>query len=61
MKVNKCCCCIKIKSGVYLIGAWHVLMLIAGLFSVNIIRVALEVFTAIAFVVMLFKDTATTR
>merc|ERR1712183_331128 len=39
----------------------HVFMMIAGLFEVNIIRVSLEAFTAIAFIVMLFKDTENTR
>ena len=61
MVVNKCCCCIKVKTGVYLIGGWHVFMMISGLFNVNIIRVSLEAFTAISFIVMLFKDTANTR
>ena len=61
MVVSKCCCCIKVKTAVNLIGAWHVLLLIGGLFEIQPVRVSLELFTAIAFIVMLFKDSAATR
>ena len=61
MVLSKCCFCIKVKTAVNLIGAWHVLLLIGGLFEINAVRVTLEVFTAIAFIVMIFKDSATTR
>ena len=61
MKVNKCCCCIKVKTGVYAIGMWHVICMVAGLFSIDLVRVTLEIFTAIAFVVMVVQDNANTR
>ena len=61
MKVNKCCCCISVKTGVYIIGIWHVIVLIGGLFNHQLVRVSLELFTAIAFIVMCARDNAATR
>ena len=61
MRVNKCCCCISVKTGVYIIGVWHLIIMIAGLFEAEYVRVSLELFTAISFIILVAKDSANTR
>ena len=60
-EVSKCCCCISIKTGVYIIGIWHMLILTAGLFEAEYVRVTIELFTALSFLFMIFKDSIMTR
>ena len=60
-EVDKCCCCISIKTGVYIIGAWHILILLGGLFEAQYLRVTIELFTALSFMVMIFRDSIMTR
>ena len=60
-KANKCCCCIPIKAGTYLIGAIHLFYLITFIMKFHIIDAALNFFCGTTFAVMLFKDTQNTR
>ena len=61
VKVSKCCCCIKVKTGAYIIGVLHVLGVIFGLIDMNLIRVAMDIFCGATFLLMVFKDSEQKR
>ena len=60
-KANKCCCCIPIKAGAYLIGAIHLFYLVIFIMEFHILDAALNFFCGTTFAVMVFKDTQFTR
>ena len=60
-KANKCCCCIPIKVGTYLIGAIHLFYLVIFMMQFHLLDAALNFFCATTFLVMIFKDTQFTR
>ena len=55
--VKKCCCCINIKAGAYIIGGIHVLGLLIGIYMLDPLQISLEVFCGITFLLMVRKDT----
>ena len=61
IKLNSCCCCFKIKTGAYIIGALHLFFIIWNILELNIFGIAMELFTAATFVNMIRKDTALHR
>ena len=61
IRVSKCCCCISIKQGCYLIGAIHLVSLVLGLISVNPLQIALDVFTGCTFLHMVLRDSEQAR
>ena len=61
MRVKKCCCCIPIKIGAYIIGSFHVLGLLIGMYFFDMISICLEVFCATAFLFMIYKDSQQKR
>ena len=61
MRVRKCCCCIPIKIGAYIIGTFHVLGLLVGIYLMSLATICLEVFCATAFLLMIYKDSKEKR
>ena len=61
VKVSKCCCCIRVKTGAYIIGFLHVLGVITGLIEFNPVQIALDIFCGATFLLMLFKDSEQKR
>ena len=61
MRVRKCCCCIPIKIGAYIIGTFHVLGLLMGIYLMSLATICLEVFCATAFLLMIYKDSKEKR
>ena len=61
ISLSKCCCCVPVKTGVYIIGFLHLAGLILGIFTVNPIQISLEIFCGVTFVRMLYRDNAQSR
>ena len=61
MRLTKCCCCIPIKVGAYIIGGLHVFGMLAGLYLMSAVQISLEMFCGISFLYMLYKDTQQNR
>ena len=61
VRVSKCCCCIPVKTGAYIIGCIHVLGMVIGLIQLDMIKVALDVFCGCTFLLMVFKDSEQKR
>ena len=61
VKVSKCCCCIKVKTGAYIIGILHVLGVIFGTIDMDFIKVAMDIFCGATFLLMVFKDSEQKR
>ena len=60
-KASKCCCCVPIKWGTYIIGGLHAVYLCLFLYRPDYLGAALNFFVGTTFVFMLFKDTAMMR
>ena len=61
VRVSKCCCCIPIRTGAYIIGAFHVFGLILGVLNASLFLIALEVFCGCTFLYMLYRDAKQSR
>ena len=61
VRVAKCCCCIPVKTGSYIIGSFHVIGLILGLLMLNPLQVSLEVFCGVTFLMMVYRDSEQKR
>ena len=61
MRVRKCCCYIPIKIGAYIIGSFHVIGLLIGIYLLSLATICLEVFCATAFLLMIYKDSKEKR
>ena len=61
VRVTKCCCCIQIKTGTYIIGSLHVLGLVAGIFRLQLLTITLEIFTGCTFLYMVYRDSERNR
>ncbi len=55
-RVTKCCCCISIKTGAYIIGVFHVIGLLLGILLVSPLQISLEVFCGCTFLYMIYRD-----
>ena len=60
-QLTKCCCCISIKTGAYIIGSLHVLGLVGGFLLLNPLQIAMEIFCGGAFLMMIYKDNLKNR
>ena len=60
-KTKKCCCCIPVKIGTYLIGGIHVIYLFLFLYKHAVVDAVLNLFTGMTFITMLLKDSQFTR
>ena len=56
VKVAKCCCCISIKTGAFIIGAIHVVGLLLGVIWVSPLQISLEIFCGATFLYMVYRD-----
>ena len=61
VKASKCCCCIPIKTGAYIIGCIHVLGVIIGIAQLDVLKIALDIFCGATFLVMVFRDSEWVR
>ena len=61
MQLNNCCFCIKIPTAVKIIGTINVIACIIDIFRFRWLGVAFGVFTAVAFVFMMYKDSKQIR
>ena len=61
VKLSKCCCCIRVKTGAYIIGSIHVLGLALGLIFMEPLTISLEAFCGCTFILMVWKDSAQKR
>ena len=60
-KQSKCCCCIPIKIGTYIIGGLHALYFVLFLTKSDWLGAALNLFSGSTFLAMVFRDTSFTR
>ena len=56
VKVSKCCCCVPIKTGTYIIGWLQVVGSVLFIFTGNALALSLTVFCAASFLLMFFRD-----
>ena len=56
VKLTKCCCCVPVKIGAYIIGFFHVLGLFLGVVLINPLQITLEIFCGLTFLLMVFRD-----
>lgn len=56
MLVNSCCFVIGVKRGAIVIGVLNLVGIIAAITTMNILDMALRLFTAVWFVLMILKD-----
>ena len=61
VRVSKCCCCIPIKIGAYIIGFFHLLGLIAALLKASLFLIAVEIICGCTFLYMLYRDAKQSR
>ncbi len=61
MELTNCCFCIKIATAVKIIGAFNLITCIVDVFRFRWLGVAFGVFTAVAFVLMMYKDSKQIR
>ena len=61
VKVNKCCCCIPVKTGAYIIGCFHVLGVIIGIVQLDIVKIVMDIFCGTTFLFMVFRDSEWNR
>ena len=61
MRVKKCCCCVPVKIGAYLIGSVHVLGLMIGILLVSPLQIVMEIFCGCTFLYMAYRDTEKNR
>lgn len=59
--VRKCCFCLDVRTGAYLIGCVHLLSLIYGVYALDLLHVALEAFCGVTFLLMVAKDSEQAR
>ena len=60
-KQKKCCCCIPIKVGTYIIGGLHAIYFVLFLVKADYLGAALNLFSGSTFLAMVFKDSSFTR
>mmetsp|Transcript_24879 Transcript_24879/g.33988 ORF Transcript_24879/g.33988 Transcript_24879/m.33988 type:complete len:172 (+) Transcript_24879:3-518(+) len=61
MRVTRCCCCVPIKVGAYIIGSIHVIGLILGVILVSPLQISLEIFCGATFLYMAYRDNEKNR
>ena len=61
MKLTRCCCCIQIKTGAYIIGSFHVIGLVFAILFFAPLKISLEVFCGCTFLYMVYKDSKLIR
>ena len=61
VKVKNCCCCIPVKTGAYIIGFVHVIGAMFGIIQLDLVKVALDIFCGMTFLLMIFKDGESSR
>ena len=60
-KTKRCCCCVPIKTGTYVIGALHAIYFVLFIMEPNFIGASLNFFCMSTFFAMVFKDSPFTR
>ena len=58
---TKCCCCIPIKTGTYIIGGIHAIYLLLFVSQGDYLGAALNFFAGSTFLFMVFRDSSFTR
>lgn len=61
LRVKRCCCCVPIKIGAYIIGGIHVLGLIIGIVRMSPVSVSLDIFCGSTFLYMIYRDSQKSR
>ena len=61
MKVRRCCFCIPVKVGAYVIGCIHVLGLLIGILIFSPLQISLEIFCGCTFLYMAYRDNEKNR
>ena len=61
VKVNKCCCCIPVKTGVLILGALDFLMLLKNMLKVDMNSFAIQLYPTTTFISMLIRDNRQNR
>ena len=61
VRLNKCCCCIPVKTGAYAIGLLHAIGLFSGVRKLDPLLIVLEVFCGCSFLLMVFRDNESKR
>ena len=56
MKVEKCCCCIPLPTGVKILGVLEILNWLINIWTGNMFNVCLFWLTPLAFILMLARD-----
>ena len=59
--VKKCCCCIPVKTGAYIIGCFHVFGLLMGIYMFNPLQMSIDIFCGVTFLLMVYKDSEQKR
>ena len=61
LKLTKCCCCIPVKTGTYIIGYLHIVTFIAGVVLINPFQISLDFLCWLIFLVMVIRDSQQKR
>ena len=61
MYLNRCCCCLSVKTGTYIIGCLHILSSPVDIFMLEPEYIALHFFIVGSFLTMVYRDSAVNR